>query len=340
MPLLRTVLTGGLRAAIGISEALGARGPRWEWKKRAWEQALEARLAHWENVGRGVAAPLRMCPSCRQLVERSLSTCPACGGSMRGVAGGGVGRALGLVVPGAPSVSSILLTANVVFLMVTVAIATRFGANVLGALWSPPGEILWLLGSKSTESILAGEVWRLLTANFLHGGVLHLGLNSLGLVSLGPLIERSWGARKFFLIYITTGVAGFALSAWFMPGANSIGASAALYGLLAFAFVFARFRSSARGRAIASQLGQSLLYMVAMFFVPGIDNVAHVGGAVAGALLALVVDPTEPRTPLGRAWLWTLTVLALAATVGGFILVAAHYPEHLEELRRQGLLGG
>lgn len=341
MPLLRTVLTGGLRAAIGILETLGARGPRWEWKKRSWEQSLEARLAHWENVGKGVSAPLRMCPACRTLVERSVGTCPSCGGSMRGVAGGGVGRALALVVPGAPSMSAILITANVAMAVVATilnpsAAGGAGGGGALGGLFSPSGATLWLLGAKWTPSILDGEWWRLITANYLHGGLLHLGMNSLGMVTLGPLIERSFGWRKLFLVYTASGVAGFVLSGWWRPGTLSIGASGALYGLLGFAFVYSRFRASAGARALSDQLLQWLLYGVAMFFIPGIDSIAHLGGAAAGAAIALFIDPTEPRTPLGRAWLWGLTLVALAITFGSFALMALAYPANLAGLQANG----
>lgn len=335
MPLLRTVLTGGLRAAVGILETFGAKGARWEWKKRSWEQALEGRLAHWENVGRGVSAPLRMCPSCRTLVERSVSTCPSCGGSMRGVAGGGAGRAIALLVPGSPSMSAVLITACVAMMLLEAAVGAGGERSALQALFSPGGETIWLLGSKFTPSILAGEYWRLVTANYLHGGLLHLGMNCFGLVILGPLIERGFGWRKFFLIYTVTGVSGFVLSAALWPRANSVGASAALFGLLGFAFVFSRFRASRSARALSEQLLQQLLYGVAMFFIPGIDNLAHLGGAAAGAILALFVDPTEPRTRAGAAWLWFLTLAAFAVTFGSFALMAMAYPGHLAELQAE-----
>lgn len=334
MPLLRTVLTGGLRAAIGLLETFGARGPRWEWKKRSWTQALEERLAHWENVGRGVSAPLRMCPSCRTLVERSVSTCPSCGGSMRGVAGGGIGRALALVVPGAPSLGALIITANVAMAAVVAILGAGDDRGAFGALLSPPGTTLWLLGAKWTPSILGGEWWRLVTANYLHGGLLHLAMNSLGLVVLGPLIERGFGWRKFFIIYTVSGIAGFVLSGWWRPGTLSIGASGALYGLLGFAFVFSRFRASVHARALSDQLMQWLLYGVAMFFIPGIDSIAHLGGAAAGAGMALFVDPTEPRTPAGRAWLWAWTIAAFAITFGSFAAMMLAYPGNLAELQR------
>jgi rhomboid protease GluP len=276
-----------------------------------------------------------MCPACRTLVERSVGTCPSCGGSMRGVAGGGIGRALTLLVPGSPSLSALLVTANVGMSILVAVLGAHGEGGVMSALFKPPVVTLYLLGAKWTPSIVAGEVWRLVTANYLHGGLIHLGFNSIALVQLGPLIERGFGWRKFFLIYTVTGIAGFALSALFRPDVPSIGASGALYGLLGFAFVFARFRASRGARALADQLGQWMLYGVAMFFIPGIDSVAHVGGAVAGALLALFVDPTEPRTRTGEAWLWALTAAAFAITFGSFAAMAIAYPGHLAELRGQ-----
>lgn len=334
MPLLRTVLTGGLRAAVGLLETFGAKGARWEWKKRSWEQALEERLAHWENVGRGVSAPLRMCPACRMLVERSVSTCPSCGGSMRGVAGGGVGRALGLVVPRAPSLSAIILSVNVGMALLVTLLGTSGGRDAWGVLMNP-GDLL-RIGDKIAPAIHAGEYWRLISANYLHVGIIHLALNSLALVQLGPLVERSWGARRLFVIYTVTGVCGFALSAAVRPDYPSAGASAAIYGLLAFAFVFSRFRSGPGGRAVASQLGQSLLFMVAMFFIPRIDNTAHVGGALAGAALAFVFDPIEPRTPAAKAWLWLVSGVLLAATVYAFVMMGLYYAAFLEHFRTGG----
>src|SRR2546426_5623586 len=100
--------------SIAFLDRLGASGPRWEWKKRQGRLALEARVASWEMTERGVRAKVRMCRSCRALVDRSLSTCPQCGASMRGVAGGGIGRLLTLILPGGSRLPTALITAHVV----------------------------------------------------------------------------------------------------------------------------------------------------------------------------------------------------------------------------------
>src|SRR5262245_20896631 len=172
MAFLRSTLTGGLRLAISLLETLGARGTRWEWRKRAWEQALDERLAHWENLGRGVRTTLRMCPACRTLVERGGWVCPACGASLRGVPHGGVGRAVGLLVPAAPSMSVIILTANVALAILAAVVGPSDDGGGLGGLLSPAPLTLVLLGAKWVPLIRAGEIWRLVTANYLHGGLI------------------------------------------------------------------------------------------------------------------------------------------------------------------------
>ncbi len=329
------LLRSGLEASIRLLEGLGARGIRWEWKKQAWRQGLERRIADWENVARGVRVRMRMCPSCRQLVDRSLATCPACGGSLRGVPGGGVARALRLLLPGTGSVSMLLITVNVIMSLLMYATwGTSPGSSGFLGLLAPPGKALYLFGAKWTPAIISGEVWRLVTANYLHGGIIHLLFNCYALVSLGPLIEESFGGRKLFLIYSVTGFAAFATSALFRPETLSIGASGALFGILGFAIVFGRFRSGPSGRAIAAQLMRYLIFMALFFLIPGIDNAAHIGGLVSGAALGLLVDAGEPRTPAGDLALNLLTAGAVLATVGSFVAMGLSYAANLRALGR------
>ena len=325
-------LTSVLNLWISLLEALGAKGTHWEWRKRAWQQSLETRLARLENVERAVRTTTRMCRSCRYLMEGSLSVCPSCGASMREVPRGGWMRALGLLVPMAPSVSLVLITGNVVISLVAFL---KWGGGMEGGLMrllSPPGEALYLLGAKWGPAIQAGQIWRLVTANYLHGGLVHLAFNCYALMSLGPLIEESFGARKMFVLYTVSGVAGFALSAWWHPQSLSIGASAAIYGLLAFAVVYGKFRAGPSGRALADQLMRWLLFGLVMFLFPGFDNTAHVGGVIAGALLGLCLDPLPIRTRT-EDLLWSvLGGLALLATIGSFAAMALSYSENLRQI--------
>src|SRR3989441_5926128 len=106
-----------LRAALDLfcrgGEALGMRGARWEWKKQGWRQALEARVAAWENLERGVRARTRMCRECRTLVPRRERTCPACGATMSGIPSGGLRRLLSVVSPALGTATTLLITVNV-----------------------------------------------------------------------------------------------------------------------------------------------------------------------------------------------------------------------------------
>jgi rhomboid protease GluP len=227
-------LTGGLDALISLLDALGARGVRWEWKKRAWKQALEERVAGWENIERGVRTRMKMCRACRTLVEGNPARCPSCGASLRGIEGGGAGRLLQLLMPAfGGSLTMALVSVNVVMAILTVAVGGgEGGSDGLGGLLSPSCESLVLLGAKFAPLIGLGQIWRLVTANYLHGGIIHLLFNSIALMNLGPLIESAFGWRKLFLIYSTTGVAAFAVSTWWSPGSLSIGASGSISACL------------------------------------------------------------------------------------------------------------
>jgi rhomboid protease GluP len=328
-------LSGGLDAAIALLDALGARGVRWEWKKRTWKQALEDRLARWENLERGVRVRMKMCRACRALVEGRPSRCPSCGASLRGIEGGGVGRLLGLLLPslGGGSLTMVLVSANVAMsLLVLLLWGSGEWSGSLFGLLAPSREALFLLGAKYAPAIRAGEVWRLVTANYLHGGIIHLVFNSIALLNLGPLIESAFGWRKLFLIYTTAGVAAFAVSTVVRPGALSIGASGAIFGLLGFAVVFGRYRAGPSARALSDHLMRWLMFGLFMFFVPGIDSAAHVGGLIPGAALGLFLEPGEPRSRAGEAMLWLVTGIALLATFGSFALMALAYPANLARL--------
>lgn len=328
------LLLGTLDLGLAVLSGLGARGGRWEWKKQTWRRALEERIAAWENLERGVRARTRMCRECRTLVERSASTCPACGASMSGIPKGGLARALGLAFPGALSVTTLLISANVLMSLMVLVLWGRGPEAGLSRLLSPPGEALFVLGAKWTPAILHGQIWRLVTANYLHGGLIHLAFNCYALLSLGPLIEESFGARKFFLVYTATGVCALATSALLRPHSMSIGASGALFGLLGFAVVYGRFRGGAAGRAISDQLIRYVILGVVMFLIPGIDSVAHMGGLLSGGLLGLVVEAGEPRSRGGELALRWLCAIAVVATLGSFAAMALSYGENLAALGR------
>jgi rhomboid protease GluP len=183
-------------------------------------------------------------------------------------------------------------------------------------------------GALERSAVAAGEYWRLLTAPFLHGGAEHFISNAVALFILGMVCEHAFGRSQYVILYLTSALAGSLLSLILNPG-PSVGASGAIFGLQGAAIVlFRRHRERLlmRDRRIGLVLLAWALYaIVGGFFTPYIDNGAHLGGAVAGALVArwlhpTVLDPLPPeRWPAIRRWL--AVYAALLAYAGAAWLV-------------------
>ena len=189
---------------------------------------------------------------------------------------------------GAP-VTRALLVINVgVFLVELV----RSGGQALGRV--PLVDELALGASYALATLGEGRWETLLTACFLHGGLVHLGFNMLALSQVGPLIERTVGSARMAPMYMFAGAFGSLLSvayyAWQRSGSVSVGASGAICGVIAAALVV-----SLRVQGWRAPLTQALVRWLAMVLAFGllvnrgggnIDNAAHVGGALAGGAIA------------------------------------------------------
>src|SRR2546425_368820 len=130
MAILGRLLRAALEQFFRLGDALGMRGARWEWEKQGWREALEARVAAWQNVERGGGGPLRVCREGRMLVSRRERTCLSCGASMSGVPSGGFGRLGALLFPGSSTVTALLITVSV---GMTLLILLMWGTSGPGA---------------------------------------------------------------------------------------------------------------------------------------------------------------------------------------------------------------
>lgn len=134
-----------------------------------------------------------------------------------------------------------------------------------------------------------GEWWRVLTAAFLHGGLMHIFFNMYALYLFGPRLELQVGSMPFALLYFSSAAGGGAVSYLLGPTEQvAVGASGAIFGLFgAWIFVAWLMRRSAQGRAMFNQLGVLLAINLALpLLVPNIDWRAHVGGLVTGVVIA------------------------------------------------------
>ncbi len=189
----------------------------------------------------------------------------------------------------------------------------------------PPADELFRWGANSASAVQAGQWWRMVTAMFLHGGILHLALNMYALWEAGLMVTRLFGNRGFLVVYFGAGLVGNALSLHFSGQTGvSVGASGAVFGvagaLLAAVIQHRGKFPMGRSKQMLMSLGLFIFYSLAYGFSrQGIDNAAHVGGLlaglVAGWLLVEKIDDTV--TPLRRQ-----VMMAVAAALCGAATVA------------------
>jgi rhomboid protease GluP len=158
-----------------------------------------------------------------------------------------------------------------------------------------------------TPAIADGEVWRLITAGFLHAGLLHIALNVFALVIIGGAAEQRFGWWKTALIFFGAMFGGNLAAAAFEQQAASLGASGGVMGL-AGAVVVAAYRSG-EGLAGSQWIISAIVMTLAFGFInSGVSNPAHIGGLVIGALVGLTMGTGRSagvwrpagRQPAGR----------------------------------------
>lgn len=158
-------------------------------------------------------------------------------------------------------------------------------------------------GALWRDAVLRGEIWRLVTAMFLHGSPDHLIGNCMVLYALGVAIEHAFGVTRAMLIYLISGICGSLLSLCLTVG-PSVGASGAIFGFSAAVIVFLyRFQSRfyVRDKRVAMVLLIWAVYTVIVGFVtPQVDNFAHIGGFIGGAIVGAVL-PARFRADLEPA---------------------------------------
>lgn len=186
---------------------------------------------------------------------------------------------------------------------ITVACVALMG---LAYLWSggPLSVVLYRMGAVSGPAVKNGELWRLFGGAFLHGDVIHLVLNMFALWSFGTLLEAVLGGRRYLVLYALSALGGSLASAFLRPEGMSVGASGAVWGLMAGGIGLALRPRGLLPPSIVAQMRQRAWPPLAINFFysfqPGIDILAHIGGGLVGfALVASVLThglkPIEAR---------------------------------------------
>jgi rhomboid protease GluP len=258
-----------------------------------------------------------ICASCGVLVGVKDETCYNCGRRNPGLWGFGpalrrLGDDLGFVS---------IVTFGTILMFVLSLVMSRDGASI-GL--TPTDYALRILGASGASPVFQfGWWWTVITAGWLHGGILHIFFNVLWIRQLGPEIANLYGAGRMVIIYTVSGIVGFTLSTImglfpipFFGAGLTVGASASIFGFLGALVHYGR-------RTGSSHIGhaglQYAMFMGIMGFVfRGVDNAAHLGGFLGGYLASMILDPLKKERVnhiLAAVICLVLTFIAIIATV-------------------------
>ena len=274
-----------------------------------------------------------MCPHCRAFITTSDKVCPYCDATVgpRAIERRPDFQVSGFI-PNARFTTVVILLIN----------AGLYAATTLYSIGMSGGEgafnihpqVLLLFGAKVPTLIAAGDWWRLITAGFLHGGILHILMNSWVIFDLGTTVEEFYGTARYLVLYVISTIAGFFASTWFSP-AMSVGASAALFGLLGAMIAVGMRTSTPMGSAIRAHYTQWAIWGVVIGLLPGlrIDNAAHIGGLAAGLAFGYLAG----TRPLAESWqekAWKVAAaLSVLLTAWAFVRMALFFAAIQSQLR-------
>jgi rhomboid protease GluP len=263
-----------------------------------------------------------ICPQCGRLIGVNETRCPFCGAWRPGLYGWSpvlqrfFGNRIDLIA--IITTSCVALYAAALLLDPGAMLQWRGIFSIL----SPGTRALYQLGMTSHTVFQMGWWWTVLTAIYLHGGLLHIFFNLMWIRNLGPAATQAYGPARAFVIFSIAGAAGFVLSD-LMTAAPTIGASGSIFGLLAALIVYGRRHGHA---ALTAQLWQWSIIVFAMGFVmQGVNNWAHAGGFAGGWVTAEFMRSSEEKreSPLVQVLAMVLLVATAVGIPLSFVRVTA-----------------
>ena len=268
-----------------------------------------------------------VCASCGSLVGVNDEQCYSCGRRNPGLWGFGpllrrLGNDLGFI----PLVVYGCAALYVIGILLTVF----FGGNVMGNgnplnLLSADPIVNLMLGASGARPVFGlGMWWTVLSAGWLHAGILHVGLNMMWIRNVGPAVAEMYGGPRMIIIYTIGTIGGFLLSSVAgaylniprFGAAKTVGASAPIFGLLGALLHYGK--RSGSSMIYAEARGYAIAMVVFGLIMPGIDNAAHVGGFAGGYLASMWLDPLRPERVnhmVGALVCLAATALAILASV-------------------------
>jgi membrane associated rhomboid family serine protease len=268
-----------------------------------------------------------ICTSCGVLVGVGDDRCYNCGRRNPGLWGWAPAfRALGHDLGFVPF---LIGTCLVVYALMLVFSRGSIETSNPFALFSPSTVAMFLFGASGSLPVFEfHRWWTVLSAAWLHAGLLHILFNMMAARQLAPAIADLYGPGRMVIVYVVGGVAGFALSSvagQFIPpifilrgGQFTVGASASISGLIGAILAYGHRSGSGMARRYA--MSNVMMLLIMGFLIPGIDNYAHLGGFGGGYVMARMLDPLKPE----RTDHLAIAVGLLAASILSVVASVVH----------------
>lgn len=254
-----------------------------------------------------------LCPRCKTLIGSEESTCSRCG-TPRNASWWKLVNLTRVALEGEWAVRA-LMAVNLLYYLLSLVVGLLAGRS---GFLSPGNASLLLLGATGTVPVEQyGRLWSLLSANYLHGGILHLVFNLMALRQIAPWTINEYGTSRTFIIYTLGGVFGFWVSC--LAGVPfTIGASAAICSLIGALLYFGRDSGGTYGHAVYREVSGWVVSLVIFgLIVPGINNWGHGGGIAGGILLGRLLGYAGRSRETGmHRVLALLCALATLAVLG------------------------
>jgi len=257
-----------------------------------------------------------LCPSCGKLVGVNDDVCLNCGRRRPGMWGlTSVVRNLGKDA----GFFQLVIAGNVFLYLAMLAVDPQhIQMGGLFSLGGPSQASLLRFGASGALPVFyLHRWWTVLSAGWLHAGLLHIGFNLYWIRILAPETAELYGPGRMVMLYTAASIGGFAASSVVqslgLGGAVTVGASAPILGLLGAMVAYSRRTGSG---VVGRTAWSYAIYMIVFgFLMRGVDNAAHVGGFAAGFIAGYLLDPRKQET--GNHLLGA--VVCIAATVAAVV---------------------
>lgn len=198
------------------------------------------------------------------------------------------------------------------------------------------GQALIQWGANFGPLTLSGEYWRLITAGFLHSGLMHVAFNMWALWSLGQLSEKLFGSWITAAVYLLTGVGGAMLSVFWNPQVFEVGASGAIFGIAGATLSGIKFGNVSLSSWQKRSITSSLIFFAGFnlfigYSIPGIDNVCHIGGFVTGLIFGVPLATANASGKKSFEWMTILLAALVLAGLGSRVISVKGQPARVQQ---------